>query len=147
MRNLYISILVIALFMSCNYSKNIITESDINKLMSRWEEAYKTKDVRVMEEILDDSWVYSGNKDGTTSNKSTTMDELQNADYRFLSMTFDDLNIDYYDDVAIIRAKERLTLQLANGDTVEFQLRFTDVYQKQNGITRAISTHSSPLTN
>ncbi len=122
-----------------------ITEQDVLTVLERWEEAYKTRDTEVMEEILDDQWFYAGSGDGSLSSKKATIEELRTADYQFLSMDLNDLDINYFSDIAVVRGRELLSMRLANGDTLRLKLRFTDVYKKTGGITRAISTHSSPV--
>jgi len=132
---------------NCNYSDNVITEKDVREILEEWGDAYKTKNAEIMERILHEDWVYSGNSNGSLSNKRSSIEELKNSDYQFITMDISDLDIEYYDEIAVVRAHELLKLKLSNGDTLELRLRFTDVYQKENGITQAISTHTSPITN
>lgn len=124
---------------------DLITESDVMDLLEQWKNAYLSGNAAAMEPILADDWVYAGIADGSTSNKVASMQELAHADYSFLSMEFEAINIRYYGAIAVVVAKEELQIVSAEGDTAVIRLAFTDVYQKQNGLTRAISTHTSPI--
>ncbi|MTI20697.1 nuclear transport factor 2 family protein [Fulvivirga sp. RKSG066] len=142
---------VLALF-GCSHSSmeleksTHITENDVKELMKKWELAYQQRDTVLFREVLDDSYQYSGNVDGTSVDKHGMINELATAGYTFLSINFTDFSIDYYEDIAIIRGREAINL-LIDQDTATFHLRFTDVYQKRNGKTQAIATHSSPIEN
>lgn len=124
---------------------NNITEAEVRDILARWETAYVTRDTAMMNDILHDEWIYAGSKDGSITDKEASIYELANSDYAFLSMDFEDLDIKLYSDIAIARAREVLSMQLSNGDTVQIPLRFTDVYQKKNGQIKCLSTHSSPI--
>ncbi|TRY33426.1 YybH family protein [Aliiglaciecola sp. M165] len=144
-----ISMFFVFLFMTKGYANgmaNTITQEDVTQLLQNWKVAFATKDSKLLAQILDDSWVYSGGADGQTSGKEDSLNELANSDYRVTDIEFSDLVIRYYDDIAIVTAKEKLHILGADGALSFVNLRFTDVYRKQDGVTRAISTHSSPIT-
>lgn len=129
---------------SCHQAPSGITQSDVEHLMKKWEVAYQTKDDNLLAEILHDDYVYSGNNDGTRSNKEAVINELRTSDYRILKVDFEKLDIQYYNDMAIVRGNEVIHLLLSSEDTIQVPLAFTDVYQKQNGTVSALATHSSP---
>ena len=139
-------LLLLALLTHCQpTTPDQITAQEVIELLHDWEDAYIHQDTALMNRILHEDWVYCGNKDGTTSDKNYTLKELAQADYQFLSMEFSEIDIRLYDDMAIVRARELITMKLANGDTLKLPLRFTDVYQKENGRIQALTTHSSPI--
>ncbi|WP_425236108.1 nuclear transport factor 2 family protein [Ulvibacterium sp.] len=124
-----------------------ITEEEALGLLHQWTEAYLAGDATPLQEILDESWVYSGSPDGTVSDKDATITEFANADYTFEDITYEGLYVRLYDDVAVVRGSERMVIVGNSGkDTTKLALRFTDVYQKKDGKIRAIATHSSPIT-
>ncbi|AWX45828.1 hypothetical protein HME9304_02858 [Flagellimonas maritima] len=123
-----------------------ITEEEALNLLHTWTNAYLAGDVNSLNEVLDNSWAYSGSADGKVSDKTTTIEEFSNADYTFHNISYDDLSTHIYGDIAIVRGKESMVIVGSSGeDTTKLRLRFTDVYQKIDGKIRAISTHSSPI--
>ncbi|MDG1572656.1 nuclear transport factor 2 family protein [Robiginitalea sp. M366] len=125
---------------------NAISKEEAKNLLHQWTDAYLANDPEPLNHILDDSWIYSGSSDGNVTDKKSTIEEFSNADYRFGEITYDHLNVRLYDDIAVLRGTEKMLIIDSTGkDTVEVHLRFTDVYQKKNGVIKAISTHSSPI--
>ncbi len=156
MERTFFTLISILLFISCNNTNESgtiaenevdkITEEEALNLLHTWTDAYLTGNAESLKEILDDSWVYSGSSDGKTSNKLATIEEFSNADYSFSDISYQDLEVKIYNDIAVVRGSEKMII-IGNSlqDTTNLELRFTDVYQKKNGVVRAISTHSSPI--
>lgn len=131
-----------------NETKNIeeISEDEALELLHTWTNAYLKGDVEPLREVLGESWVYSGSPDGSTSDKQATIEEFSNADYSFEDITYENLDVRLFGDIAVVRGKERMViLGSSKQDTTILSLRFTDVYQKKDGKIKAISTHSSPI--
>ncbi len=129
-----------------NYNTEMISEAEALDLLHRWTEAYLQGDADALENILDDSWLYSGSADGKTTNKRATIEEFSSADYKFEDITYDNLEVSLYGSIAVVRGSETMVIVGSSGkDTTRLSLRFTDVYQKKDGEIRAISTHSSPI--
>nr|WP_299387907.1 nuclear transport factor 2 family protein [Allomuricauda sp.] len=123
-----------------------ITKEEALNLLHTWTDAYLKGDAGPLIEVLDDSWVYSGAADGSTSNKIATIDEVSEADYSFDEIKYHELDVKLYGDMAVVRGWERMVILSADKqDTTILKLRFTDVYQKKDGKVRAIATHSSPM--
>ena len=124
-----------------------ITEKEALDLLHKWTQAYLNGDAGVLDEVLDESWVYSGSADGSVSDKASTIEEFSNADYSFGDISYQNLAVRLYGDVAVVRGSETMEIVGSSGlDTTLLQLRFTDVYQKKDGQVRAIATHSSPIS-
>ena len=126
-------------------STDPITNEDARNLLNKWEEALKTKDTTMLGEVLHPEYRYSGSPDGSITTRRKMLEGLQNDPYTILAQNLYDLDFRLYDDVAVVRGWEILSLVTGDGDTSEFKLRFTDVYRKENGVTRALATHSSPI--
>ncbi len=123
-----------------------ITEDEALGLLHTWTDAYLKGNAEKLNDILDDTWQYSGSADGSTSNKEQTIDEFSQADYSFDAIDYEDVEVKLYGDVAVVRGKETMViLGSSKLDTTILSLRFTDVYQKKDGEIRAIATHSSPM--
>lgn len=152
-----IVLLVLALIgFSCNNIKNNnqeekeivekITKEEASHLLYKWTNAYLTGNVTPLHDILDKSWIYSGSPNGQTSDKAATIEEFSNADYKFQEIKYEGVDIQLYNDIAIIRGSEKMVIVGNSGkDTTIVKLRFTDVYEKKNGKIKAIATHSSPI--
>ncbi len=123
-----------------------ITEEEALELLHTWTNAYLKGDAEPLKEVLDESWVYSGSSDGSTSDKQATIEEFSNADYFFEDITYENLDVRLFGDIAVVRGMESMViLGSSKQDTTILSLRFTDVYQKKDGKVKAISTHSSPI--
>ena len=122
-----------------------ITAKDATDLLEKWEAAMKEKDSTKLGEVLHPEYQYAGSPDGSTANRSAMMEWVATDPSDLLSQTFYDMDIKLYGDVAVVRGWEVMVNRSPEGDTSEFKLRFTDVYKKENGVTRALSTHSSPM--
>lgn len=156
MKKLLFILLIGITFSSCNDSQatKVEVQQDVNKitkeeamdLLKKWTDAYLAGDAKLLNEVLDDNWIYSGSADGSVSNKSATIEEFSNADYKFSNIAYDDLDVSLFNDIAVVRGSETMEIIGSSGnDTTIIKLRFTDVYKKENGKIKAISTHSSPI--
>ncbi len=122
-----------------------ITAKDATDLLKKWEEAMIDKDAAKLGEVLHAEYQYSGSPDGSTADRAAMMEWVVSDPNTLLSQTFYDMDIKLYGDVAVVRGWEVMVNRTPEGDTIEFKLRFTDVYQKEKGVTRALATHSSPM--
>ena len=144
MRGLIIPITSLFILVQCA-SPEMVTEEEVLNVLETWRQSYLKRDTVLLTRVLDDQWIYSGSIDGTLSTKPQAIKELSEADYRFLDIYYYDMKVHVFDNIGIIRGKEKMTILGAAGDTTLVKLSFTDVYIKTGGITKAISTHSSPL--
>lgn len=128
-----------------NADQELITVQDATNLLARWEQAMKDKDSTLLKQVLHPEYQYAGSPDGSTADRKTMMTYVATDPNDLLSQDFFDMDIKLYRDVAIVRGWEIMKVRSAEGDTSEFKLRFTDVYVKENDMTRALSTHSSPM--
>lgn len=156
MKRVLVWIVFTIMIASCKDSKNpneekkpvvdTITEKEALGLLHQWTDAYLAGDAAPLQEILDESWVYSGSADGTVSDKDATIMEFANANYAFQDIVYEGLDVRLYGDVAVVRGSESMVIVgNSGGDTTKLRLRFTDVYQKKDGKIKAIATHSSPI--
>lgn len=123
-----------------------ISKEEALDLLHRWTKAYLEGDSTSLDDILDETWLYAGSSDGKTTDKKTTIEEFSTADYKFSDISYENLEVNLYGDVAVVRGSETMVILGNEGkDTTQLSLRFTDVYQKKNGKVRAVSTHSSPI--
>ena len=122
-----------------------ISKEECMALLDRWEEAMMEKDSVKLKSVLHPSYYYAGSPDGSLANRQAMMEWVAGDPGQLLSQQFNDMDIQIYQNVAIVRGWEIMTALTAEGDTTKYKLRFTDVYQKENGVVQALSTHSSPM--
>ena len=145
MKRLFYPFATIFLLAACNQAVEPKAEKEIAEKITE-EEALELLHTWTLNNVLDDSWLYSGSADGSTSSKTSTIEEFRNADYFFEDISYQNLDVRLYGDIAVVRGKERMViLGSSKQDTTVINLRFTDVYQKKDGKVRAIATHSSPI--
>ena len=122
-----------------------ITDQDASNLLQKWEKAMIDKDSTLMGEVLHPEYQYSGSPDGSTADRQAMMIWVATDPGQLISQTFFDMDIKIYGNMAVVRGWEVMLNASAEGDTTSTKLRFTDVYLKEDGVTRALSTHSSPM--
>ena len=93
MKNVIALIVLVTSCSACSYTSNLnekkepiiekITKEEALNLLHQWTDAYLTGDAARLDEVLDESWVYSGSSDGKTTHKAATIEEFSNADYKF----------------------------------------------------------------
>ena len=125
--------------------QELITEEEALGLLHKWTRAYLMGDAEPLQQVLDESWLYSGSSDGSITGKAAAIEEFSKADYRFADIAYENLEVKLYGDVAVVRGSEKMVIVGSSQDTTELSLRFTDVYQKKNGEVKAIASHSSPI--
>ena len=88
------------------YNAEMISEAEALDLLHRWTEAYLQGDADALENILDDSWLYSGSANGKTTNKRATIEEFSSADYKFEDITYENLEVNLYGAIAVVRGSK-----------------------------------------
>ena len=122
-----------------------ISKEECMALLDRWEEAMMQKDSLKLKSVLHPNYYYAGSPDGSLANRQAMMEWVATDPGQLLSQEFHDMDVQIYQNIAIVRGWEIMTSLTAQGDTTEYKLRFTDVYQKKDGVVQALSTHSSPM--
>jgi|GEM_PF-3021597 len=156
MRKVWLCAVLATMYVSCKEAQkpkeqpepmlDQITEEEALDLLHEWTAAYLAGDADALDGVLDETWIYSGSEDGSTSDKAATIKEFSNADYTFSEITYDNVEVRLYGDIAVVRGSEKMVIVGGSGeDTTRLGLRFTDVYQKSEGKVKAIATHSSPI--
>ncbi len=127
-------------------AEDTVTEKEALKLLYDWREAYLTRSYQPLDQIMHDDWQYAGSAHGKTTNKIDAINGFKSADFDYTSITYDNLEVSIYGNTAVVRGTEELIL-VGHADKKEtvVNLRFTDVYYKEDGVLRAIATHTSPI--
>ena len=116
----------------------------LEKLNAEWLTAYKTHDGVALERILADDFeaIYPG---GRVMKKTDLVKAATNPARTVSEISWDDLKILVFGDVAVVRARSRMSGKTAEGDFASTN-DYADVYVKRAGAWRAVSAHVVRVT-
>ncbi len=144
MRHIFFIILASVWLQACEISNqqssDPITLQEAEAVLKKWSQAYYARDTALLDEVLHSRYTYSG-ADGSKSDKAQVMNNLATSDFHVQQMDLYDLEIDAYQDVAIVRGWEEMRY-LSGGDSGSLKLRFIDFYIRENGRIQALGTQS-----
>jgi ketosteroid isomerase-like protein len=111
----------------------------LEKLNSEWLTAYKTRDGAALDRILADDFeaIYPG---GRLLRKADLLKTATDPARTITSIAWEDLKVLVFGDVAVVRARSRLSGKNAEGDFSSVN-DYADVYVKRAGAWRAVSAH------
>jgi ketosteroid isomerase-like protein len=115
------------------------TVAGLEKLNSEWLTAYKTHDGAALDRILADDFeaIYPG---GRILRKADLLKSATDPARDITSITWEDLKVLVFGDVAVVRARSRISGKNAEGDFSSVN-DYADVYVKRAGVWRAVSAH------
>lgn len=116
----------------------------LEALNSEWLTAYKTRDAAALDRVLADDFqgVYPG---GRIMKKADVLGLATNPARSFDTVTWEDVRIVVIGDVAVLRARARMSGKSAEGPFSSIN-DFADVYVRRAGAWRAISAHVVRVT-
>ena len=123
--------------------RNAQVEQEIRKLEREWFESYVRGDRMAFDRIVaDDAVMTYGN--GKVGNKSEAMAEIKAPADSSYSLTSDDVQVRVFGDTAIAtgRVTEKGTF---NGQNVNSQSRYTDVWVKRNGRWQVVAAQNTRI--
>jgi ketosteroid isomerase-like protein len=111
----------------------------LEALNSQWLTAYKTRDAAALDRVLADDFqgVYQG---GRIMKKADILALATNPARVFETVAWEDVRIVVIGDVAVLRARARVSGKAAEGPFSSIN-DFADVYVRRAGVWRAISAH------
>jgi ketosteroid isomerase-like protein len=116
---------------------------EIKKIESDWVAAVKAKDTAKLGEILADSWVGLG-WDGKITDKATNLAELKAQGNSLDSFEMGPMRVRLFGNTAIVTGSDTEKSSEAGKDTSGKYI-WTDVFVKQNGKWRAVSSQSTKV--
>ncbi|PIC00183.1 nuclear transport factor 2 family protein [Caulobacter sp. X] len=116
----------------------------LEALNAQWLTAYKTRDAAALDRVLADDFegVYPG---GRIMKKADILKLATNPARSFDTVAWEDVRIVVIGDVAVLRARARMTGSSAEGPFSSIN-DFADVYVRRPGGWRAISAHVVRVT-
>lgn len=118
-------------------------EAAIRAIEEKWDAASVKGDAAALGAILADTFV-STNAEGKIRNKTEFIAPLKSGEIKFQSAKADELKITVYGDAAVVTGRWRGKF-VEKGKPVDATERFTDVFIRQNGQWRVVSSHVSNL--
>ena len=116
---------------------------EIIDLENRRFKAMTQVDTVVLDEVLSDDLVYT-HSTARVESKSEFIASLTSGQTKYESVTCDDVKVRRFSDTAVVTGSAWITV-VARGNQNKFQVRFTDVYAKQENAWRMVSWQSTRM--
>ncbi len=116
---------------------------EVRQIENAWVAAVKAKDAAKLSAILADSWVGLG-WDGRITDKATNLAELKSQGNSLGNFEMGPMNVRLFGTVAIVTGSDVET-STEDGKDTSGKYIWTDVFVKQNGKWRAVSSQSTKL--
>ncbi len=113
------------------------------ELEQGWNEAFYSKDIAFIENILADDFVATYD-DGSRGDKAKELALTAEFNQRVESALQDEFKVKVYGDTAVVWFTLRL-VGIRQGQQVEVTFRYTDVWVLSNGEWRCVSTQSTKV--
>lgn len=117
-------------------------EASLRELNRKWSEAVKNRDRIVLERILDDQFVSTGD-DGQVSNKRQWIAAVMGP-VTVESYSLDDVTVRVYGDTGIVTGTWNGKFKV-DGKNAGGAFRFTETYARNRGAWRAVAAHESRI--
>jgi ketosteroid isomerase-like protein len=116
---------------------------ELNQIQQRLIKAWIEKDRETIDSILADDWRVT-DPAGRVLTKAQVLAELDSGERKLESGTIDDVDVRFFDDVAVVTGRTAATGSY-QGTSVSVSFRFTDVFVKQNDKWRAVASQATMI--
>jgi ketosteroid isomerase-like protein len=137
-----ITILLFA-FVAPTYANNDRTpdaEQELRKLVQSWDEAFVKKDTETLNRLLADEFEFVGGV-----KKADYLASFKTRKANILSAVSTDIQVQVYDDMAIVTGIDAITIKDVAQDLLTKWL-YMDVWVKRGGRWQCVKTYSAPAT-
>jgi ketosteroid isomerase-like protein len=125
-----------------NKTSNPLEQTVLN-LEQRWEDALTKSDTGALDELYDDTLVYT-HSSGKVDTKSSYISAIKSGATRYESMKRDDIKITVYDGTAVVTCHWEVHI-LARGNKVDLNARYLHVYVKQKDAWKLVAHESTRI--
>ena len=146
LRRLLGCVLAVAWAVTASSAQSPPVKSDqqvLIELEQGWNEAFYSKDIAFIENILADDFVATYD-DGSRGDKAKELALTAEFNQRVESALQDEFRVKVYGDTAVVWFTLRL-VGIRQGQQVEVTFRYTDVWVLNNGEWRCVSTQSTKV--
>jgi hypothetical protein len=144
MRTLILTVLLGCAGTSVGYgqrSSDSDAGSKIIALENVWKQAAQLKDLKALDELLDDAFVYVG-PDGKMLTKADVLADVQA--FRGLQVLSQSLVVHFHGDAAVITGIYQ-TKGVDHGKQFVRRSRFVDTWRYKNGVWKSIASLTTPI--
>ncbi len=130
--------------------ENLQHEQEIRKLLDEFAQAFAKTDTVVLKKLVADDYIHT-NLDGGVLNKSQWLErakmrlaEIDAGKFKITHYSYDDIRIRIYGNTAVATGLAK-TEGLREGKEFKWNLRFTNVWVKRDGLWQRVAFHDSSL--
>lgn len=113
-------------------------EQELRKLVQNWDEAFVKKDTETLNRLLADEFEFVGGV-----KKADYLASFKTRKANILSAVSTDIQVQVYDDMAIVTGVDAITIKDAAQDLLTKWL-YMDVWVKRGGRWQCVKTYSAP---
>jgi ketosteroid isomerase-like protein len=118
-------------------------EAALKAIEEKWDAANLKGDVAALDAIFDDKFI-STSPEGKLQTKAEVLAELKTGTIKYQTSKVSEMKVILHGDTAVVNGKWAAKF-VQKGKPVDEVDRFTDVYVRQNGQWRAISSQASTI--
>jgi Ketosteroid isomerase homolog len=119
-------------------------EQELLNLERQWKEAVVKKDVAALQRLYADDYI-SVDSEGAIWNKTEDIEIDTSGQFNLESFRLEDMKVRTYGDAAVVTGRIGFAGHIQEGIKMSRQLRFSDVFVKQNGQWRCVSNQFTSL--
>jgi ketosteroid isomerase-like protein len=133
MKRLLLSLTALVSFVGCALAQANSTakpqEQGVLKLEQQWEDALTHSDTVALEQLYDDTLVYT-HSSGKVDTKASYIRTIKSGATKYESMTRDDIKVNVYQNCAVVTCHWDVHIS-SQGNKVSLNARYTHVYVQQ----------------
>jgi ketosteroid isomerase-like protein len=119
-------------------------EEEVAKLSKQMTDAFVKGDMAFMAGVMADDWmIIVGN--GSVGDKSQLLKDVKDGTLKYEALDKSDMKVRVYGEAAVVTGRAQSKIKVKGQDVGGID-RFTEVYARQGGKWRCVSTHVSPIT-
>ena len=125
-------------------STSALLIEEVRRWNEQWMESYITLDFAFLHQHLSDEYV-STFPDGTVLDKKGEIELLQSGEVAFAAMEPLEMKVRVFGDTAVITGRSAIRA-IVKGQVESGELRFTDVWAKEDGRWQAVASQVTRIT-
>jgi ketosteroid isomerase-like protein len=119
-------------------------EAAVLNAEQRWEEALTKADAAALENLYDDTLVYT-HSNGKVDNKSSYISAIKAGATKYESMKRDDIKVNVYGDAAVVTCHWEVHIA-SNGNKVDMNARYLHVYIRHKDGWKLVAHESTRIS-
>ncbi len=126
----------------------LAADEEIRQSLRVWDEAYRQRDVQGLGRILAEDFTLTDASGAVLTRAQYLMSVVKSPDFsRVRSFASEDVTIQVDGDTAVVTGRSPVKGRAAGkGQAFAGNYRFTDQWEKQQGVWKAVATHATRVT-